>query len=223
MDPDPFPPPQVKICGLTDAAQAAAVAALGAAAVGLVFFPKSPRHLRREQALSICRALPESVRRVGVFVDERFESILEMAAFCGLDAVQLHGHEPPEKVERLRREGLLVIKALFIRRPPGLADASAYRPSGFLVECGAGTLPGGNAQTWAWSEARPLADRHPLILAGGLGPENVAQAVEQAQPDAVDLSSGVEAAPGVKDLRKVAALMAAVRQCRMMRRPRTIF
>ncbi|WP_373501135.1 phosphoribosylanthranilate isomerase [Desulfococcus sp.] len=219
----PFPTPQVKVCGLTDVDQAVAVARLGVHAIGCVFFPKSPRHLTRAKARAICAALPASVRRVGVFVDEAFESIMGTVHACGLDAVQLHGHEPPELVLRLRGEGLIVIKALFLRRAPGLADADAYRPSAFLVECGAGKLPGGNAEAWAWAEARSLGDRRPLVLAGGLGPENVLQAVEQAQPDAVDLSSGVEASPGTKDLKKVAALMAAVRRCRMERAPRTIF
>lgn len=223
MSRSPFTPPQVKICGLTDVAQAVAVADLGVHAVGCVFFPKSPRHLTREKARAICEALPASVKRVGVFVDETFDGVMGTVQACGLDAVQLHGHEPPELVLRLRGEGLIVIKALFLRRNPRLVDADAYRPSGFLVECGVGKLPGGNAEAWDWAVARPLVDRHPLVLAGGLGPENVVQAIEQAQPDAVDLSSGVEAAPGAKDLRKVAALMAAVRRCRMERAPRAIF
>ena len=126
-------------------------------------------------------------------------------------------------VRKLRQEGLLVIKAIFLRRPPGPADAAQYRPSGFLVECGVGKLPGGNAASWDWAEARPMANEYPLILAGGLRPENVSRAVAQAAPDAVDLSSGVEAAPGVKDLGKVAALMAAIRGSRTQRAPRIVF
>jgi phosphoribosylanthranilate isomerase len=160
---------------------------------------------------------------VGVFVNETFSGIMGIVDACGLDAVQLHGQEPPDMIYRLRREGLLVVKALFITRAPGLSGVDNYQPSGFLVECGAGKLPGGNAETWDWARARPLADRYPLILAGGLTPENITQAIARGQPDAVDLSSGVEAAPGNKDLVKVAALMAAVRRCRMERRAREIF
>lgn len=218
-----FRVPQVKVCGLTDVDQAIGVAALGVHAIGCVFFPKSPRHLTRAKAKAICQALPASVRRVGVFVDEPFSEIMTIVDACGLDAVQLHGQEPPDLVRSLRREGILVIKALFVSRAPGLADVDNYRPSGFLVECGAGKLPGGNAETWDWIRARPLADRYPLILAGGLTPENITQAVILGQPDAVDLSSGVELAPGSKDLTRVAALMAAVRRCRMERQAREIF
>lgn len=215
--------PQVKVCGLTDVDEAVGVAALGVHAVGCVFYPRSPRHLSREEARAICAALPPEVRRVGVFVDESVETVLHTVRACGLDTVQLHGRETPEEVERLREEGLRVIKALFATRSPGPGDAGRYRPSAFLMECGAGKLPGGNAETWDWSEARPMADRSPLVLAGGLTPGNVARAISLAQPDAVDLSSGVEAAPGRKDLAKVAALMAAVQGCRMTRRPRAIF
>lgn len=215
--------PQVKVCGLTDPAQALAVAKLGVDAVGCVFFPKSPRHMTRKAARTLCRVLPANVRRVGVFVDESFSQIMGVVEACGLDVVQLHGQEPPELIRRLRRQGLLVIKALFAARSPGLSDLDTYAPSGFLVECGAGKLPGGNAETWDWARARSLSDRYPLILAGGLTPENIVRAVGLAQPDAVDVSSGVEASPGNKDLRKLAALMAAIRGCRMERRLLKIF
>jgi len=215
--------PQVKVCGLTSVDQALGVADLGVHAIGCVFFPKSPRHLTRGKAKAICRALPPSIRRVGVFVNETFSGIMAIADACGLDAVQLHGQEPPDVIPRLRQEGLLVVKALFVGRAPGISDVGAYHPSGFLVECGAGKLPGGNAETWDWARARPLVDHYPLILAGGLTPDNVTQAIARGQPDAVDLSSGVEASPGSKDLTRVAALMAAVRRCRMERKVRKIF
>lgn len=218
-----FSIPQVKVCGLTDVAQAREVAALGVHAIGCVFFPGSPRHLTRAEARAICTALPASVRRVGVFVNEAFSTIMGIVDACGLDAVQLHGQEPPDVIHRLRREGLLVLKALFVSRAPGLLDVDMYHPSGFLVECGAGKLPGGNAETWDWARARPLAVHYPLILAGGLTPDNVTRAIDQGQPDAVDLSSGVEIEPGRKDIDRVAALMGAVRRCRMERQPRKIF
>jgi len=126
-------------------------------------------------------------------------------------------------IHQLRRQGLLVIKALFVARYPGLSDADKYAPSGFLVECGAGKLPGGNAETWNWAQAKSLSDRYPLILAGGLTPENIVRAIGLAQPDAVDVSSGVESSPGNKNLTKLTALMLAIRQCRMERLPRKIF
>jgi phosphoribosylanthranilate isomerase len=200
---------QVKICGLTRADEAAACAAAGAHAIGLVFYPRSRRYISAETAREIRRALPPAVVPVGVFVDAPPETILQVARTAGIGAVQLHGCEPPEVIERLRREGLFVIKALFAERAPAFEDAPRYPASAFLVECGQGALPGGNAQDWDWARAGPLAERHPLILAGGLTPLNAAQAICAACPDAVDVSSGVETAPGRKDIRTVQAFIRA--------------
>ena len=197
-----------------------ACAQAGARAIGCVFYAKSPRCVTAATAREIRRALPPEVACVGVFVDEPFDGIMAMAAHTGFTAVQLHGSEAPDLVERLRREGLFVIKALFADRAPGLTEEPPYSASAFLVECGRGPLPGGNAQAWEWSQAGPLGERHPLILAGGLTPENAAQAVRAAFPDAVDVSSGVEAGPGRKDIRKVEQFIAAVATARARR---TIF
>ncbi len=209
---------QVKVCGLTRVDEAVACARAGVHAVGCVFYPRSPRYVSVAAARAIRQALPPEVACVGVFVDEPFESVLATAAQAGLAAVQLHGSESPEVVRRLRHEGLYVIKALFADRAPGLDEASRYSASAYLVECGRGTLPGGNAQPWEWGRAGPLGERHPLVLAGGLTPENAAQAVRAAGPDAVDASSGVEAGPGRKDIGKVEQLIAAVASAAARRR-----
>jgi len=201
---------QVKVCGLTRADEAVACAQAGVHAVGCVFYAKSPRCVTAAAARAIRRALPPEVSCVGVFVDEPFEGVMATASQAGLTAVQLHGNEPPVVVERLRREGLFVIKALFADRAPGLDAALNYSASAYLVECGRGVLPGGNAHAWEWGRAAALGERHPLILAGGLTPENAAQALRAALPDAVDVSSGVEAGPGRKDIRKVEQFIAAV-------------
>ena len=201
---------QVKVCGLTRVDEAVACAQAGARAAGCVFYAKSPRCVTAATARAIRRALPPEVACVGVFVDEPFEGIMALAAHTGFTAVQLHGSEAPEVVERLRREGLFVIKALFADRAPGIETASQYSASAYLVECGRGALPGGNAQEWDWSRAGPFAEHHPLIMAGGLTPGNAAQAVRAALPDAVDVSSGVEASPGRKDICKVEQFIAAV-------------
>jgi phosphoribosylanthranilate isomerase len=203
-------PVQVKICGLTRVDEASACARAGARAIGCVFYSGSPRSVNTAVAAQIRRALPPEIACVGVFVDESFKNVMRIVGRTGLTAVQLHGNETPELMTQLRREGLFVIKTLFADRSPGFAEALRYPASAFLVECGKGPLPGGNARTWQWAQAAPLGERHPLILAGGLTPENAAQAVRAAFPDAVDVSSGVEAAPGRKDLRKVAQLIAAV-------------
>jgi phosphoribosylanthranilate isomerase len=203
-------PVQVKICGLTRVEEAAACAEAGARAIGCVFYPGSPRNVNTAIATEIRRALPPAIACVGVFVDESFKNIMRIVGRTGIAAIQLHGSETPELVTQLRREGLFVIKALFGDHSPGLAEAPQFPASAFLVECGQGPLPGGNARTWQWGRAAPLGERHPLILAGGLTPINAAQALRAACPDAIDVSSGVEAGPGRKDLRKVKQLIAAV-------------
>lgn len=205
--------PQIKICGLTRVDEAVGCAARGADAIGLVFYPKSPRHLTEDQAREICLALPEEIATVGVFVNESFATIMRKVEHCRLKAVQIHGQETPELVDRLRGEGLIVIKALFIGGQPALGEASHYNASAFLVECAQGTLPGGNALQWNWADAKGLGAEYPLVVAGGLAPDNVAQAIADSEPDAVDVSSGVEAGPGRKDLQKVGAFIEAVARC----------
>ena len=142
---------------------------------------------------------------------------------CSLKAVQLHGQETPELVERIRKMNIPVIKALFSEGSPSLEDVSRYDASAFLVECGKGTLPGGNALEWNWGEAKGIGDSNPFILAGGLSPDNVIPAIDQCGPDAVDVSSGVESAPGKKDLKKVKAFVDAVSRCGYKKKIRRIF
>lgn len=205
--------PQVKICGLTRVDEALACAAAGADAIGFVFYPPSPRHVSAATARAIADALPVSVARVGVFVDAEVEAVLETAWAAGLTAAQLHGRETPAMVARLKAAGLTVIKALFAAKAPGLELANTYGADAVLFEQGAGRLPGGNAETWDYGLARRQTLGPPLILAGGLDPGNVAAAVAKAKPDAVDLSSGVESAPGRKEMPRVERLMAAVDAC----------
>ena len=118
-------------------------------------------------------------------------------------------------VNRLSEDNILVIKALFEKREPSFIDEVKYGAGAFLVECGRGKLPGGNAQVWNWETALKTGGDRPIILAGGLAPQNVARAVKLAGPDAVDVSSGVEAAPGVKDLQKIQQFIKAVKECRL--------
>jgi len=207
--PPEAPAVQVKICGLTRVDEAVACAAAGAHAIGLVFYPRSRRCISAQTAAAIRRALPTATVCVGVFVDAPPELVLRTARTAGLTAVQLHGCEPPEVVEQLRREGLFVIKALFAERAPAFDAAPRYCASAFLVECGQGALPGGSALAWDWSRAAPLGERFPLVLAGGLTPETAATALRAASPDALDVSSGVETAPGRKDIRRVEAFIRA--------------
>ena len=210
----PIACPQIKVCGLTTPGQAAACAEMGADAIGLVFYPPSPRHVDAEQARAIVRSLPPHVPAIGVLVDPQWPLLASLIGHCGLKGVQLHGSEPPELVIRLQQTfGIMVIKGLFGSKTPGFNEAKRYAPTAFLLECGRGALPGGNARAWRWGSAQNFAREHISILAGGLTPDNVAQAVAACRPDAVDASSGLEAAPGRKDLDKVARFIENVRNC----------
>jgi len=215
--------PEIKICGLTRADEAVACAEAGADAIGLVFYPPSSRHLTLQQAREISVALPDQTARVGVFVDTPVSDILKMIDDCRLTAVQLHGQEPPDMARMLCDRGVRVIKALFIHKPPLICEAARYPAAAFLVECGKGRLPGGNALTWNWGEVKSFGQSFPLILAGGIGQDTIAMAVLEAAPDAVDVSSGVEFSPGRKDIKKVRALIQAVSTCTIERQPRKIW
>jgi phosphoribosylanthranilate isomerase len=202
--------PQVKICGLTKVDEAVKCAELGANAIGLIFYHKSPRFISDTRAHEICRALPGSVGKIGVFVDETFDGIMEKVFKCGLTGIQLHGMETPQLIDGLIRENLLVIKGLFVQKEPNISQVSLYKASAYLVECGKGKLPGGNAMTWDWSQAFDFGKKYPFILAGGLDPTNVVQAVNQCFPDAVDVSSGVEISPGQKNIQKIKDFISAI-------------
>jgi phosphoribosylanthranilate isomerase len=206
------PRPRVKICGISRVEDALSALEAGADALGFIFYAKSPRNVSPEQARAIIARLPSGLAKVGVFVDEDFPRIMDIVYHCGLSGVQLHGEESPELVLKLKRQNLTVIKVLFAGKFPGFDRADDYQPSAFLVECGQGVLPGGNAMTWNWQDARNLPRQVPLILAGGLSPENVAEAVHQALPDAVDVSSGVEFSPGIKNPEKIRRFIQALPQ-----------
>ncbi len=202
--------PQVKVCGLTNIEEASGCVSCGVDAIGFVFFPKSPRHLSDGLAKEISEALPDEVTKVGVFVNESFSNIMKRVELCRLNAVQLHGRESPDFARRLMKENLLVIKALFTGKEPSFETAGNYGTSAFLLECGKGRLPGGNALVWDYKAAQGFGNNYPFILAGGLDPENVREAVAACSPDALDVSSGVESSPGRKDLAKVKRFMEAV-------------
>jgi phosphoribosylanthranilate isomerase len=201
---------KIKICGMTRIEHALGCAALGADALGFVFYPKSPRHLTDDQARAVIRQVPQGIQKFGVFVDEPFADIMRRVEYCGLTGVQLHGTEPPELIDRLMEQNLLVLKTLFIGKSPFLTDAEKYAASAYLVELGKGALPGGNARSWDYGEAKAFAANFPTVLAGGLNPDNVLEAVRSCAPFAVDVSSGVEQSPGIKDLEKVKRFISAV-------------
>jgi len=200
---------RVKICGITSVEDAAAAVDAGADALGLVFVPGTPRVIGREVAEQIVAGIPPLVTTVGVFVDQPLEEILSVIARCRLQAVQLHGNEPAA----LSREiPVKVIKAIRVRDGADLGEITTYPAHAFLLDAFVEGRPGGTGTTIPWDLARQAKGRVPVILSGGLRPDNVAQAVRAVRPFAVDASSGVETSPGRKDHRKVRDFIAAVRE-----------
>ena len=188
---------KVKICGITNATDARFAAAAGADALGFVFVRGTPRFITPEKALPIIMDLPPLVQSVGVFMDAEASAVREMADFCGLDYVQLHGHESPATCEKLR--ALKVIKAFRIRSERDIKELDHYRVDAYLLDTHVPGVPGGTGECFDWEIARSgAALGKAIVLAGGLKPENVAEAVRAARPVAVDTSSGVEESPGKK-------------------------
>jgi phosphoribosylanthranilate isomerase len=198
---------RVKICGITNPDDALQAVACGADALGLVFFAKSPRCVSPEQAREIIARLPPLVTTVGLFVNEDPRTIRAVAARCRLDRVQLHGDESPADC---LLPPLRVLKALRVRDAESLARADEY-PADLLLDAWSDQVYGGSGRQFDWQLARALAARRPIILAGGLRPDNVAEAVAAVNPYAVDVSSGVERSPGRKDHEKVAEFIRRAR------------
>ncbi len=200
---------KVKICGVTNVADAIAVAEAGADMIGLNFYAGSPRHLELAAAGQICRALPPFVLRVGVFVNPAEEAVLAAIRVCGLNLLQFHGDEPSEFCTQF---GLMSVKALRVRDAESLAALENYSTDAFLLDAHSNSGLGGTGEKFNWDLARAAQNYgKPIILAGGLTTENIAEAVRRVRPFAVDVASGVESAPGKKDVAKVRAFVAAVR------------
>ena len=181
---------QIKICGITNIEDGLAAASAGADALGFVFHPASPRYVTPGRAREIIGSLPQAVCTVGVFVNLADEEVLRIAELCGLDFIQLHGGETWEYCRRFPVRG---VKALSFRSEEEVVAMADYPVRAFLVDAHDPVRFGGTEKTCDWNLARKAAARHPLILAGGLGTENILAALEAVHPLAVDISSGVEA------------------------------
>ncbi len=186
-----------------------AAAAAGADALGFVFHPASPRYIEPGKAEKIIRELSSAVCTAGVFVNLAAAEVLQIAERCGLDFIQLHGRETGEYCRRFPRERL--IKSLSLQHEADLSMIADYPVRAFLVDAHDPVRFGGTGKTCDWTLAGKAAACHPIILAGGLGAENILAALEAVNPLAVDVSSGVELKPGKKDLEKIRAVIAAVR------------
>ena len=202
-------PVKVKICGITNLPDGMAAAEAGADALGFVFYDQSPRHVSIAAAAAFIRQLPPFVMKVGVFVNSPEDLVLRASRECGLNLLQFHGDEPPDYCLQF---GLMSMKAFRIRDAASLQALRNYTTDAWLLDAYSPGRPGGTGETFNWDlalEARGWG--RPVFLAGGLTPDNVAEAVRHAQPFGVDVSSGVEATPGRKDHAKVRAFIQAAK------------
>ena len=211
---------RVKICGVNDRTAAKTAAESGAAFVGLVFYPPSPRFVKPRQAADIVSVLPSGLKRVGLFVDAGEEMIEDVLSKVPLDMLQLHGDESPEETRALgSRFGLPVMKAIKIAAAADLAVADRYLDAADWLLFDAkppktmsGALPGGNALRFDWQLLAGRKWPKPWMLSGGLRQENLEDAVRITGADVVDVSSGVEISPGHKDPTRIRAFLAAARR-----------
>jgi phosphoribosylanthranilate isomerase len=199
----------VKICGVTNPADGLVIAEAGADALGFVFYYQSPRSVSVEVASAIAKRLPPLLVKVGVFVDAPEELVRQAIGECGLNLLQFHGEESPAYCGQF---GLMSMKAFRMRDAASLKPLPDYPTDAWLLDAYSPEKPGGTGARFNWDlalEAKKL--RRPIFLAGGLTPENVAEAVRQVRPYGVDVSSGVEAAPGRKDHAKVREFVRAAK------------
>jgi phosphoribosylanthranilate isomerase len=199
---------RIKICGVTRTEDALAAVRLGADALGFNFWPGSKRHVTTAAARAIIARLPPFVTPVGVFVNQPEGEMRAIAAETGIQVFQLHGDEPPELCARLP---LPVVKAIPVDQVRTLSRLLSYEVSAFLLDTPSRGY-GGSGEPFDWSLAEGVSEVAPVILAGGLTPENVAAAVRAVRPYAVDVASGVESSPGVKDMARMSRFFAAVRE-----------
>lgn len=202
----------VKICGIITGDQAAAIIDLGADALGINFWPKSKRYIALDEAAPWLRELAGTVPRVAVTVNASDDELRTIHDSGVIDFIQLHGDETPDRVGELTQQGLPVFRAMGVKDRAMLESATAYESPTLLLDAYAPTEYGGSGETMDWSLGAEAVAKWPhrqIILAGGLKPENVAAAVRQVRPAGVDVASGVEVSPGMKDLNLVRAFIEA--------------
>ncbi len=210
-------PGDVKICGLKTPEAVTAAVDGGATYVGFVFFPPSPRNVNAEEAAALAGLAPNRVKKVGLFVDADDRTIRSALDICPLDILQLHGKETPERVATARENfSLPVMKACSIAGPDDIRRARDFEPVADLLLFDArpskeAALPGGNALAFDWKLLAGTSWSKPWLLAGGLDPDNVAEAIRISGAPGVDVSSGVESAKGVKDIGRINAFLDAVK------------
>jgi len=207
---------RIKICGITQPEQGHAIAQMGATALGFICVKASPRYMIPEQIRAVVQELPENVDCIGVFANTSWEEICQTVAVAGLTGVQLHGDESPEFCHHLRQllPRVEIIKALRVRNSQALTQAEVYTNwvDTLLLDAYHPQHLGGTGKTLDWINLRQFQPKCPWLLAGGLTPDNILDALNQVHPNGIDLSSGVERTPGDKDLDKVAQLFKSLKE-----------
>jgi phosphoribosylanthranilate isomerase len=204
-------PPKVKFCGITRVEDAEHAVSLGAWAVGVNLWAGSARVALPQEAADIADAVRRKTEIAGVFVNEQLDAVVDLADQIGLTMIQLHGDEGPVFCETVaRRTGCQVIKAARVRSNADIQALAAFKTDFHLLDAYVPGVPGGTGATWDWELARKHRGKVPMIISGGLTPANVAEAAAVAGPFAVDVASGVESAPGVKDHALMDAFVAAL-------------
>ena len=200
---------QVKICGITNQEDALFAARCGAAALGFIFYPFSPRYIKPEDAGKIISVLPDALVKVGVFVNENVAEIKRVMEYCGLDMIQLHGDETPEFCREF--PSARVIKAVYLKNEADFVYAKSYHVGAILVDSRHAGLYGGTGRKANWELACRVKNKKPLILSGGINEKNIAEAMKTVVPVALDINSGVESEPGKKDHAKLARIFDIIR------------
>jgi len=203
---------RIKVCGMTDPLATNEIIKMGVDAIGFIFVQNSPRTVEPEKVYEIIKKVPPFVDTVGVFMNEDPDLVNDIVQYCGLTMVQLHGTEPPEYCQSINCRTLKAV------RVQGTTSLSSFEPyfdvvNGFLLDTFDRQAAGGTGKTFDWKMVPEWNLPLPVVLAGGLSPDNVLDAIGAAQPYAVDVNSGVEVCPGVKDLDKVQVLVNTVNSC----------
>jgi phosphoribosylanthranilate isomerase len=200
---------RIKICGITRFEDARIAANLGADALGFNFFKKSPRYITPENAAQIIRQLPPFISRVGIFVDEDLSKVLEIAQIAGIDTLQLHGSESPDYCDQ---SPLPVLKVFSVKPDMDFSIIDTYKTAGILLDTWNGQMHGGSGKTFNWTIAKNICARfNNVVIAGGLGASNIVEALDTVHPYGVDINSGVEIMPGVKNPHKMRDVMKIVK------------
>lgn len=202
---------RVKICGITNKKQALAISALNVDALGFILYPLSPRYISPENVRSIVHVLPPFTKTVGVFVNEPAANLKAVMLQSGLDLAQLSGDESPDYCRQLTNNGVAWIRSFRIRSPADLEQISLFSNDYILLDTWSDKVFGGTGKAFDWNFIQQLPDRFKIILAGGINIDNAEKAIKDIQPYGLDISSGVEEAPGIKSVEMVKTLLSRIR------------